>query len=161
MWNTEFRLNKINNIINLLSFYSGKCWFWWAVRGFSMIDELGLSTWKLKNCFVKYVSCFVLWPLFIFMSPGNTELWAVFKGCWWHWTLQSTRLVPLLPALSEAPALPSDALWREAQAEPIRQKLTLVLFPCNSELVITPWGWWYHEWALSAASKWVAYLACY
>lgn len=97
----------------------------------SMIDEPGLSTWKLKNCFVKHVSHFVLWPLFIFMSPGNTELWAVFKGCW-HWTLQSTRLIPLLPALSVAPALPSDTNWREAQVEQVTQKLELVLFHCNS-----------------------------
>lgn len=98
----------------------------------SMIDELGLSIWKLKSCFVKYISCLVLWPLFIFISPGHTELWAVFKGCWWHWTLQSTRLIPLLPALSKAPALASAAIWREAQAETVTQNLTLVLLPCHS-----------------------------
>lgn len=64
------------------------------------------------------------------MSPGKTELWAVFKGCWWHWTSQ--RLIPLLPALSEAPALPSDKTWREVQVEQVTQKLELVLFHCNS-----------------------------
>lgn len=97
-----------------------------------MIGELGLRIWKFKNCFVKYVSHFVLGPLFIFMSPGNSDLWAVFKGCWWHWTLQRTRLTLLLPALNEALALPSDTSWREAQVEQVTQKLKLVLFHCNS-----------------------------
>lgn len=50
----------------------------------------------------------------------------------WLWILQSTRLIPLLSVLSEAPAFPSDAVWREALVEPVTQKLKLVLFPCNS-----------------------------
>lgn len=89
---------------------------------------------------------FYLRPLFIFMSPGNTELWAVFKGCWWHWTWWSTRLIPSLLVLCETPALSSDRNQREAQAEQVTQKLELAqLFHSNSVvsdyymIVISPW----------------------